>query len=127
MSQAQQQTRHVQQQQQQQSQQLQSIPHDSLPRPRFLTDAEKARIEPFREKFYYSSRYNDGKYEYRHVLLPREMLKLIPTEYFVPETGTFRILLEDEWRGLGIQQSLGWAHYETHAPEPNVLLFRRDK
>jgi len=36
-----------------------------------------------------------------------------------------RILAEDEWRGIGITQSLGWEHYEVHAPEPHVLLFRR--
>ena len=32
---------------------------------------------------------------------------------------------QEEWRGLGITQSLGWAHYETHAPEPHILLFKR--
>jgi cyclin-dependent kinase regulatory subunit CKS1 len=58
-----------------------------------------------------------------------------------------RILSEDEWRAIGITQSMGWEHYEVHgkrfshelscravtdvgyslAPEPHVLLFRRDK
>jgi len=42
------------------------------------------------------------------------MLKLIPKDYFNAETGTLRILMEQEWRGLGITQSLGWVHYETH-------------
>ena len=32
---------------------------------------------------------------------------------------------EDEWRGLGVTQSLGWEHYECHAPEPHILLFKR--
>jgi hypothetical protein len=47
-------------------------------------------------------------------MLPKAMLKAIPSDYFNSETGTLRILLEDEWRGLGITQSLGWEHYETH-------------
>lgn len=60
----------------------------------------------------------------RHVILPKNMLKVIPRDYFNPETGTLRILYEEEWRGLGITQSLGWEHYETHAPEPHILLFK---
>lgn len=79
-------------------------------------------------------------------MLPKNMLKVIPKDYFNPETGTLRILLEEEWRGLGITQSLGWVHYETHgkflqmlsldrlhwmgltvAPEPHILLFKRPK
>ena len=34
------------------------------------------------------------------------MLKAIPHDYFNQETGTLRILTEEEWRGLGITQSL---------------------
>ncbi len=36
-----------------------------------------------------------------------------------------RLLTEKEWRGLGVQQSPGWEHYERHEPEPHILLFRR--
>jgi hypothetical protein len=25
----------------------------------------------------------------------------------------------------GVQQSMGWVHYEVHTPEPHILLFRR--
>ena len=53
---------------------------------------------------------------------------------------------EKEWRGIGVQQSRGWAHYAIHryeshsspslshtlthhfyhnSPEPHILLFRR--
>ncbi|KAI3403258.2 MEC1 [Candida oxycetoniae] len=71
---------------------------------------------------HYSPRYSDDTHEYRHVMLPKNMLKVIPQDYFNNETGTLRILLEDEWRGLGITQSLGWVHYETHSPEPHILL-----
>lgn len=56
------------------------------------------------------------------------MLKLLPQAFFDPaEPGVLRILNEDEWRGLGITQSMGWEHYEVHAPEPHILLFRREK
>lgn len=62
--------------------------------------------------------------ETRHVMLPKQMLKAIPKDYFDVETGTLKILHEEEWRGLGITQSLGWQHYEIHAPEPHILLFK---
>lgn len=75
---------------------------------------------------------------------------MIPPQYFLnPEDrhGPLRLLAEEEWRSIGIQQSLGWEHYEVHgelniirviahsvndqfpplAPEPHVLLFRRAK
>ncbi|CAE6450356.1 unnamed protein product [Rhizoctonia solani] len=79
-------------------------------------------------RIHYSDRYTDDSYEYRHVILPKPLLKLIPKSYFEPDdSGVLRILSETEWRGIGITQSLGWEHYEVHAPEPHVLLFRRAK
>lgn len=69
-------------------------------------------------------RYSDVEYEYRHVQLPKAMLKAIPREYFDPSKGTLKLLWEEEWRGLGITQSLGWEHYEVHEPEPHILLFK---
>jgi len=72
----------------------------------------------------YSEKYADDTYEYRHVILPkakaREMIRTYPGA-----GGNTRILEEDEWRRLGVQQSRGWAHYEVHRPEPHILLFRR--
>jgi len=53
------------------------------------------------------------------------MLKKIPTDYFDASKGTLKLLWEEEWRGLGITQSLGWEHYEVHEPEPHILLFKR--
>ena len=70
----------------------------------------------FPEEIEYSEKYNDDEYEYRHVLLPREIYKNIPRN---------RLLYEEEWRNLGVQQSRGWVHYEIHKPEPFILLFRR--
>ena len=34
------------------------------------------------------------------------------------------IVEEEEWRGMGVQQSRGWEHYAVHKPEPHILLFR---
>lgn len=53
---------------------------------------------------------------YRHVILPSELARLVPKSHLMTET---------EWRNLGVQQSPGWIHYMLHAPEPQVLLFRR--
>ncbi len=70
-------------------------------------------------------------YEYRHVILPKEIAKKVPKG---------RLLTEHEWRHLGVQQSLGWVHFMIHEPgmhkkkifsndflllEPHILLFRR--
>uniref|UniRef100_A0A3B4FLI6 Cyclin-dependent kinases regulatory subunit n=1 Tax=Pundamilia nyererei TaxID=303518 RepID=A0A3B4FLI6_9CICH len=60
-----------------------------------------------RNQIYYSNRYNDDHYEYRHVVLPREMTKYIPKSH---------LMSEDEWRQLGVQQSQGWIHYMIHEP-----------
>jgi cyclin-dependent kinase regulatory subunit CKS1 len=67
----------------------------------------------------YSDKYEDSQYEYRHVILPKEVAKLLP------QGKAMRLLSETEWRSLGVQQSRGWVHYEIHRPEPHVLLFRR--
>lgn len=36
-----------------------------------------------------------------------------------------KILDEEEWRSIGVQQSRGWMHYAIHNPEPHILLFKR--
>mmetsp|Transcript_3380 Transcript_3380/g.8368 ORF Transcript_3380/g.8368 Transcript_3380/m.8368 type:complete len:110 (+) Transcript_3380:259-588(+) len=63
----------------------------------------------------YSEKYNDNQYEYRHVILPKEIAKEL----------SGKLLDENEWRSLGVQQSRGWMHYAIHKPEPHILLFRR--
>eukprot|EP01061_Rhynchopus_euleeides_P027224 TRINITY_DN44321_c0_g1_i1.p1 TRINITY_DN44321_c0_g1~~TRINITY_DN44321_c0_g1_i1.p1 ORF type:complete len:100 (+),score=33.20 TRINITY_DN44321_c0_g1_i1:96-395(+) len=73
-----------------------------------LINAQKNRIR-------YSEKYQDEVYEYRHVILPKDLKKLIPD----------RLMDETEWRSLGVQQSPGWVHYMNHAPEKWVLCFRR--
>ncbi|KAF1819363.1 CKS-domain-containing protein [Dissoconium aciculare CBS 342.82] len=94
-------------------------------KPRLLSEAEREKLADFVEAIHYSSRYNDDLFEYRHVQLPKQMLKAIPKDYFDGSRGTLKLLWEDEWRGLGITQSLGWEHYEVHEPEPHILLFKR--
>ena len=42
---------------------------------------------------------------HRHVMLPKETAKVLPKS---------RLLSEDEWRNLGVQQSRGWQHYAIH-------------
>lgn len=49
-------------------------------------------------------RYSDNEFEYRHVQLPKQMLKVIPKEYFDGSRGTLKLLWEEEWRALGITQ-----------------------
>merc|ERR1712026_415440 len=68
------------------------------------------------KNIYYSDKYTDEHYEYRHVMLPKELAKMVPKTHLMSET---------EWRNLGVQQSQGWVHYMTHDPEPHILLFRR--
>jgi len=76
-------------------------------------DADK--LNEYIEKIHYSDRYSDDEFEYRHVILPKPLFKLIPKSYFNnDESGTLRLLSDSEWRGIGIQQSLGWVHYEIH-------------
>jgi cyclin-dependent kinase regulatory subunit CKS1 len=50
------------------------------------------------------TRYSDNEFEYRHVQLPKAMLKAIPVEYHDKTKGTLKLLWEEEWRGMGITQ-----------------------
>ncbi|XP_017466606.1 PREDICTED: cyclin-dependent kinases regulatory subunit [Rhagoletis zephyria] len=70
------------------------------------------------DQIQYSEKYFDAIYEYRHVILPPDLTKLVPKSHLMSET---------EWRNLGVQQSPGWVHYMIHAPEPHVILFRRPR
>ena len=51
-----------------------------------------------KKDIYYSDKYTDDKYEYRHVMLPKDLAKLVPKTHLMSEA---------EWRNLGVQQSLG--------------------
>ncbi|KAL3077352.1 hypothetical protein niasHS_013341 [Heterodera schachtii] len=69
-------------------------------------------------EFYYSNKYEDDEYEYRHVHVTKEVAKQVPHN---------RLMSESEWRSLGIQQSPGWVHYLIWPAERHILLFRRPK
>ena len=51
---------------------------------------------------YYSDKYEDDEFEYRHVQLPKEFLRIIPKS---------QLMTESEWRGIGVQQSRGWVSF----------------
>lgn len=70
------------------------------------------------DQIQYSEKYFDDIYEYRHVILPQDLTRMVPKTHLMTET---------EWRNLGVQQSPGWVHYMMHAPEPHVILFRRPR
>jgi cyclin-dependent kinase regulatory subunit CKS1 len=78
----------------------------------------RAQIMKLQPKILYSEKYFDEEFEYRHVILPKELGKLVPRT---------RLMDEVEWRQLGVQQSVGWKHYMIHRPEPHILLFKRPK
>jgi hypothetical protein len=40
-------------------------------------------------------------------MLPKEIAKLVPKNH---------LMTEEEWRGIGVQQSQGWQHYMMHGP-----------
>ncbi|KAF9098269.1 hypothetical protein BGX23_006685 [Mortierella sp. AD031] len=89
-------------------------------------DEEKARlraeqrakdIAKNQEHIFYSTRYYDDVWEYRHVSLPKPIARHVPNE----------LMTEEEWKSLGVKQSQGWEHYMIHSPEPHVLLFKREK
>eukprot|EP00730_Choanoeca_flexa_P018607 TRINITY_DN9054_c0_g2_i1.p1 TRINITY_DN9054_c0_g2~~TRINITY_DN9054_c0_g2_i1.p1 ORF type:complete len:121 (+),score=9.62 TRINITY_DN9054_c0_g2_i1:75-437(+) len=61
----------------------------------------------------YSAKYYDDTHEYRHVILPKKVAKLVPDD---------RLMTETEWRNIGVQQSRGWIHYMIHRPGTNTAI-----
>ncbi|BGP47590.1 hypothetical protein JCM10450v2_003453 [Rhodotorula kratochvilovae] len=101
------------------------------------SEQQRRDVEKWHDQVFYSARYsappegevggaldvqqrptNNDEYEYRHVILPKALVKYLPKD---------RLAEEDEWRSLGIRQSPGWWHYERHSPEPHIMLFKRKK
>lgn len=76
----------------------------------------REQVQAWTDETDYSEKYCDDVYEYRRVTVPRAMLQVFPQG---------RCMVEPEWRAHGITMSRGWQHYDHHAPEANVLLFRR--
>lgn len=72
----------------------------------------------WQSKIEYSPVFSDDIYDYRYVVIPRELVEFIPND---------RTLTEAEWRQIGITQSFGWEHFEKHFSEHHILMFRRAK
>lgn len=70
----------------------------------------------FPKEIQYLEKYNDDLYEYKNVALPESIFDSMPQG---------KLLTEEEWRSLGVQQTRGWDHYQIHPPEPHILMFRR--
>ena len=71
------------------------------------------------KNIYYSDKYTDEAFEYRHVMLPKELAKMVPKTHLMSET---------EWRNLGVQQSQGMS-YSTHYSKSQIFVkkFNFDK
>lgn len=66
----------------------------------------------------YSPYYQDDEFEYRHVVLPKNLARWLPQN---------RLLKPKEWIEVGVHQSSGWEHYMIYKPESHILLFKREK
>ncbi|KNG80626.1 hypothetical protein ANOM_010352, partial [Aspergillus nomiae NRRL 13137] len=89
-------------------------------KPRLLLESERERLEEFIDSIHYSARYSDDQFEYRHVQLPKNMLKKIPADYFDSSKGTLKLLWEEEWRALGITQ-VAWVGSTTRFMSRNRI------
>ncbi|XP_036088095.1 cyclin-dependent kinases regulatory subunit 2-like [Rousettus aegyptiacus] len=76
---------------------------------------ESLTLHAAHKQIYHSDKYFNKHCEYWHVMLPRELSKQVPLT---------QLMSKEEWKRLGVQQSLGWGHYMIHEPEP-YSFFRR--
>ncbi|AAW43955.1 expressed protein [Cryptococcus deneoformans JEC21] len=83
----------------------------------YTAEEKRKAIQMYEEKIHYSARYSNDEWEFRHVIIPKPLVRFIPPG----------VCAEEVWRGIGIRQSPGWEMYMRHEPEPHVLLFRRPK
>ena len=58
----------------------------------------------------YSEKYHDAVYEYRHVILPKQLVRSLARD----EHEKIKLQSDSEWRSVGIQMSRGWVHYAVH-------------
>jgi cyclin-dependent kinase regulatory subunit CKS1 len=75
-------------------------------------------IKELPQQIVYSNYYNDEKFEYRHVVLPKNLARWLPQN---------QILKQEQWIEIGVHQSSAWEHYMIYKPEPHILLFKREK
>lgn len=67
-----------------------------------------------------ANRYHDDEYEYRHVQLPKLMLKAIPKDYHDSAKGTLKLLWEEEWRAMGMTQVRGMPFFLPNRRSPAI-------
>ncbi|ORY56459.1 regulatory subunit of cyclin-dependent kinase [Leucosporidium creatinivorum] len=70
-----------------------------------MGETKGATYDDYVDRIHYSDRYSDETHEYRHVILPKGLMKLIPADYFEPGGQVLRLLTESEWRGIGSSNS----------------------
>ena len=111
-----------------------SMPSNQQNQPRYSSTCTCAGTRLAHSRFACSRPIDeDDLYQYRHVIVDRIMVSLIPKN---------RLMDECEWRALGIKQGSHWEHYLIHKPgktrtdgatrsqsrftsEPFVIMFRR--
>ncbi|ORZ25724.1 regulatory subunit of cyclin-dependent kinase [Absidia repens] len=79
----------------------------------------KRDVLAYKDDIVSSGIYADDNYQYRHIILPKEIAA------YLPHAKDKILLKEHEYRRLGIDISSGWEHYMTYQPEPHILLLRR--
>lgn len=103
----------------------------------FNNNAPLRILVKYLQKINYSEKYQDDTYEYRYVSLSRAHINAIMASYandivIVPllqlllqKAKDKQIPTEQEWRGVGIVQSLGWVCYGIYLQDGFTLLFKR--
>ena len=66
----------------------------------------------FPKTFEHSDKYQDGKYEYKHIILNKEVFDKLPK---------YKILSESEWRAIGIVQTKGG--FTTHFLDLSLISY----
>lgn len=75
-------------------------------------------IKELPQQIVYSNYYNDEEFEYRHVVLPKNLARWLPQN---------QLLKQEQWIEIGVHQSSAWEHYMIYKPEPHILLFKRER
>lgn len=83
-----------------------------------MATGELRNISFFHIYIFYMYRYLLSiEFACRHVIIPRTLVKFVPKD---------RLMTENEWRDLGIQQSRGWENYMVHARERHVSVISKN-
>ncbi|CAO3578773.1 unnamed protein product [Absidia cylindrospora] len=100
-------------------QKVQKTGQVSNPEVKAVRERLKRDVSAYREDIVSSGIYADDNYQYRHIILPKEIAA------YLPHPKDKVLLKEHEYRRLGIDITSGWEHYMIYQPEPHILLLRR--